>query len=229
MGLPTVIAIPPMVAAQATRTPAADTVGDLVLVSPLWQVVVKELAVFDFGFAADSSAFTEVAAQEALIALQTVQQKTPSPRTGADILVTVDVDQRTVVAIQYIFAGAQAAALEVHAVRLTPESLVFEEVQTRGGALLRPGPRVEQHWSFPRSTLLADLRAYPLIEHGWPDDAVGGPAWHYSGVQGAAWQKGAQGFYWAATTIAEQFASDTARAADGELRIVNLALEATQQ
>ena len=150
--------------------------------------------------------------------LETV--KSPSPRFGANLLITADTKSNTLVSLQYAVSWSLLHALEV-------ESVIFKasdplEIDLSGPDFDSGEPRlfrphVEQHWSFPRAEVFAS-NPKELVEFGWPSESAEFPRWHFGGALVADWMKIVDMPTFVAKTIVEMFSDKSRPSVPIELR-----------
>jgi hypothetical protein len=175
--------------ALAATSSAPDDAWAIAAASPLLQLALDRLTVYQFDFRLDAASFRQVAEQPGLVGLLLRQQRSPHRRMGVDLISTVDTQQRTLRAVQAVIGWCQDCSLDIKSALLDAASLQPISTTTRAGEFETPGPHQEQQWSFPRAA--ADFPPPPKLDEravdGWPPEVVSPLYWFYSGCGAVDW------------------------------------------
>ena len=143
-----------------------------------------------FDFLIESGAVTHSSVQDQLVGLALPHNRTESPRFGASLLLTVDLEQRALAMAQRIITWCYLELFQAESIIFDARKPLYEEsIDPRAESDLPPAvfrPRIEQYWVFPR----ADPPPYTpddMLESGWPPELPGSTYWHTFGVTQAEW------------------------------------------
>lgn len=180
---------------RTLRTAAAaplppEAIAAIVTASPLFQEVLGELQVYNIGFDVTPTNFHPTSDQGNLVGMRLQHHQAPSPRTGADLILTVDRQASLLVAVQYLIGWCLASSLEIHCTLLDQRRGEYEQPCPKQRPLTAPPimhrPRLERHWTFPLNhTRPSQPEQVPAT--GWPPDDPSRRFWQYQGGSGIEW------------------------------------------
>jgi hypothetical protein len=194
------LAIPASIAAAASPA-ASNEPWAIAAGSELFQHVIDELVAQQFVFDLNGASFQHTSDRAGLVGLTLRHRQSPSPRSGVDVVLTVDPQSRTLSAIQVIQGWCLDWSLEIHSIMF--DGTIVEEYR-RGVLVGTYYRRREQHWSFPRDAASATPPPSPLPLDGWPAETPDMCPWHYQGCIGMDWDTGKARTVHFGTRILEQ-------------------------
>lgn len=188
------------------------------LASPLFKRVIEHLK--DAGLAFDFSSTTvrQSSLLGDVVGLAFETSRTPSPRFGANLLLTANAQSHSLITLQYVISWSLLQSQEITSVIFDANDPLDIDLggPNRAGVIVPRlfQPHIEQHRSFPRAEPIHP-QPEEMVETGWPPELPNYPRWHFSGSTVIDWLQIANTSMpiYAAKTIAEKF-SDGSRSAN---------------
>jgi hypothetical protein len=173
-----------------TSSDDIDAALSIINSSAISQEVVTEFKTFDIEIDISREAVRDSSRQNDLIGLNLQHRSSPSPRFGANLIFTVDLQNKEWVFAQIMMTWCLLDVVQIASVIFDASKSLYEELRSPRviyngpPRLLRP--RLEQRWS--------DFRVDPpaphprdLVEVGWPIETSETRYWHYGGGSKTVW------------------------------------------
>jgi hypothetical protein len=172
----------------------------------LFQDTALELQMLGFQFAPTLASVTHSSAYEQLIGIAIAHQNPTNPRTGADLLATIDLSQKELKAVEYLVGWCLVDSLELFHVIFDGRLPLYEELRDdrliydTPPRMLRP--RSEQNLSYWRPDS-PPVRPEDLVLDGWPVEMPDWTYWYYNGCANAGWRAEDDALFYRCTQISE--------------------------
>lgn len=157
--------------------------------SPHFQQAIARLQDADLRFEVESKDVRLAATNGSSVGLVVRHNISPSPRYGADLILTVDLTANLLTATQFVIGWCLINSLDVASTMFdarNPLEVQLSPTRNEELSLTLVKPRVEQQWSFFRPGS-PPQRPEELVEVGWPPEAPEYPRWNYVGCIAAEW------------------------------------------
>jgi hypothetical protein len=182
--------------------------------APMFQDALAAVDLSSFGISAAAEAVRQSSKQDQLIGLILRHQKTVSNRTGVDLLLTVDLQDKVLSAVQVVTGWCLLSLLQVMSIAFDVREPLYEELRSgriqydEPPRLIRP--RQEFLGTFPRADP-PPPQPEDFVEVGWPVETEKSRYWYYDGCSSAAWVLVKEAWVYRCTQVAEYQSKDTAQ------------------
>lgn len=183
------VPIPSFVSQVAAVPESRRRAQEIASSAPLFRYVLGILQAHHFTFDASVDSFNYASEQERYAGLTLHHRETRSRRTGADLVLTVDMQSSILISVQYIIGWCLDCSLEV-------QSTVWDVrlELPRQGYGRKPTPKPEdvtwpqqdQHWTLRRAPKEVTQSGTSLADD-WPSDPPEACHWFYLGQHTTDW------------------------------------------
>ncbi len=197
--------------ALQTNEDKIKEVLEIALKSSMYQETVMELERLNYQFVADLPFVTYTIEYEDLFGLLLKHKSSTNPRTGADLVMTFNLEKQSLDSLEYAIGWCLLDSLEISSVffdagkplyeELRPERIYYEDPPR----MIRP--RSEQFQSFSRPDS-PEVRPEDLVLEGWPIETPVSDYWYYDGCTSADWMPEGNSMFLRCAQIAEHRSKD---------------------
>ncbi len=200
--------------------PLIESAIKIAIESPLVKREIDQLQQADLIFDLSTTAVKQSSSLGDVVGLLLETIKTPSPRLGANLLITADPKTNRLLSLQYVISWSLLHALEIESVVFNASDPLEIDLSGPGRGSADPRivrPHIEQHWSFPRAEAIP-ARPEEMVESGWPPESPDFPRWYFDGSAAADWMQVANTPLYAVKTVTEVFSDGSRQAPPIELQ-----------
>ncbi|MGH2545044.1 MAG: hypothetical protein ACRDIB_19805 [Ardenticatenaceae bacterium] len=180
------VPLPPFLATAWGQSGSGEP-WQVALASPLFHHFLAELKQAGHHFLLTPNSFVSVAESGNLVALTLRHTQSPSPRTGTDLVLTVDMQQGQLVAAQYLRGVCLDGSLHISSAKV--DRRISHRQATSRGDVRSYVPRSSRFWTFARAAEDIPPPPDPLPLEGWPPELPGACYWHYRGCTQTVWRE----------------------------------------
>lgn len=191
--------------ALVTAPPPPGVAQTIAAASPLVHQALAELKAYDLVFDVKPTNFVHAGDHGSLVGLTLRHRQSPSRRTGADLILTVDGQANSLVAVQFLVAWCLDGSLELQStlldLRRGEYQVPWTESRPPTELPIMRKPRRVHHWTFVHD---APPPPESLPASGWPPDRPERCEWYYHGCIGTEWAEEHGLLFQRARQVAEQ-------------------------
>jgi hypothetical protein len=204
--------IPPLLTpvSAAPAAPPPESIEKALTIAKgaaMFQEISTDLQAYEFAFDVSFSAVHHSSANGVFVGFVLRHSRSSSRRTGADVIVTVNLSTEQLTVVQFVTGWCLVDAMQVSSTVLDIRAVPYEESRPSRIHFSEP-PRLVR----PRTTQLHRLeRANPrplkpeeIVASGWPPERATDCYWYYQGCSSTEWIADQETLIYRCTQVAEE-------------------------